>query len=66
MDNVILFNKSMYIVTNDRSSFPDLTAIVATASTDYNEWKIVSVEEGRSILGKFGGLYVGLFLVDVI
>ncbi|KAF8348685.1 hypothetical protein F5887DRAFT_1249702 [Amanita rubescens] len=56
MDNVILFNKTTYIVTDNRSSFPDLTAIVATNSTDYNEWKIVSVKEGKSILGKFGGL----------
>ncbi|KAF8629026.1 hypothetical protein AX15_003600 [Amanita polypyramis BW_CC] len=56
IDNAIIFNGTTYIVTNDTSSFPDATSIVATQSMDYNEWKIVTVDDARAILGKYGGV----------
>ncbi|KAF8637883.1 hypothetical protein AX17_002506 [Amanita inopinata Kibby_2008] len=56
LDNVIIFNGTTYIVTNDQSSFPKLESIVATASMDYNNWTFVTVEEGRAIFGGYGGV----------
>ncbi|KAM6503476.1 hypothetical protein JOM56_000419 [Amanita muscaria] len=55
LGNVIIFNYTTYIVTDD-PSFPNLTSIVAAPSTKGNRWQVVKVEEGRSILGAFGGV----------
>jgi hypothetical protein len=55
---VFIFNKTTYIVAENRSSFPDLSSIVAAPRSDFNRWQIVTLEEGRSILGVFGGLSV--------
>ena len=58
LDNVILFKGKVYIVTDDPVAFPPLSAIVTALGPGLNTWEIISLEEGRSILGSYGGMYV--------
>ncbi|PFH49927.1 hypothetical protein AMATHDRAFT_146494 [Amanita thiersii Skay4041] len=56
LDNVILFNGTMYIVTNEQSSFPEMESIVSTQSGENNAWRFVNTQEGKSIFGSHGGI----------
>jgi hypothetical protein len=57
LDNVIIMNGSVYVVTNDRGAFPALTAISSQRS-DYNNWQFISKEEAPAKIGPYGGVYV--------
>lgn len=58
MDNVILSKGKVYIVTDDPAAFPPLSAIVAALGPGLNTWQVISLEEGRDIIGSYGGMYV--------
>jgi hypothetical protein len=61
MDNVIACNGTIFIVTDDPSSFPSLGSIASSVSNPYEaphpgEWAVLSVEQARERLGSYGGL----------
>jgi hypothetical protein len=63
MDNVIIFNGTIFIVTDDPSSFPSLGSIASSVGNPHEapspgEWEFLSVEQARERLGSYGGMYV--------
>lgn len=61
MDNVIMCNGTIFIVTDSPSSFPSLSSIASSADNSHEapllrEWEVLSVEQARDILGSYGGL----------
>ncbi|KAJ7666155.1 hypothetical protein DFH06DRAFT_1295308 [Mycena polygramma] len=58
IDNVILFNGSMNIVTDEPEAFPPIPNILLSAGL--NRWKIISPEQARDQLGPFGGSIRGV------
>lgn len=64
MDNVIMCNGTIFIVTDSPSSFPSLGSIASSADNLHEapllgEWEILSIERARGILGSYGGLIQG-------
>lgn len=55
LDNVFLFNGTVYLVTDTPSSFPSISSIISKSN---REWKILSSSQARSGLGQYGGKYV--------
>ncbi|KAL1690900.1 hypothetical protein GGG16DRAFT_125301 [Schizophyllum commune] len=60
IDNVVLFNKTMYIVTDKPETFPPLKTIVASTGQTYNDWKIISKKDAPNVLGKHAGIMRGV------
>ncbi|KAJ6588930.1 hypothetical protein B0H19DRAFT_1013958 [Mycena capillaripes] len=58
IDNIILFNGSMNIVTDEPEAFPPIPHMLL--STSLNMWKILSPEQARDTLGPFGGRIRGV------
>ncbi|KAJ7064993.1 hypothetical protein C8F01DRAFT_1021788 [Mycena amicta] len=58
VDNIILFNGSMTLVTNEPQSFPPLQNMIF--STDLNRWRILSPQQARESLLPFGGRIRGV------
>ncbi|KAK6981036.1 protein transporter SEC24, partial [Favolaschia claudopus] len=58
IDNVILFNGSMNIVTDENDLFPPLQHMVL--STDLNVWKTITPQQARERIGSFGGRIRGV------
>ncbi|KAJ7485271.1 hypothetical protein FB451DRAFT_1082649 [Mycena latifolia] len=58
IDNVILFNGSMVIVTDEPEAFPPMAQMVF--STDLNKWAMISPQEAPKYLGPFGGRLSGV------
>lgn len=56
IDNVVLFNKTMYIVTDKPETIPPLKTIVASTGQTYNNWKIISKKDAPNVLGKHAGM----------
>ncbi|KAG1833257.1 hypothetical protein DFJ58DRAFT_228111 [Suillus subalutaceus] len=64
MDNVIMCNGTIFIVTDSPSSFPSLGSIASSADNSHEdplpgEWNMLSIEQARDILGAYGGLIQG-------
>ncbi|KAG1840116.1 hypothetical protein C8R48DRAFT_838370 [Suillus tomentosus] len=64
MDNVIMCNGTIFIVTDSPSSFPSLGSIASSAGNSHEaplpvEWVVLSIEQARDILGSYGGLIQG-------
>lgn len=64
MDNVIMCNGTIFIVTDSPSSFPSLGSIASSADNSreaplLREWEMLSIEQARDILGSYGGLIQG-------
>jgi hypothetical protein len=64
MDNVIMCNGTIFIVTDSPSSFPSLDSIASSADNSHEaplpkEWDMLSIEQARNILGSYGGLIQG-------
>ncbi|KAJ7687783.1 hypothetical protein B0H14DRAFT_2487631 [Mycena olivaceomarginata] len=53
IDNIILFNGTMNIVTDESDLFPPIQNMVL--STDLNKWRVVTPQQAREQLGPFGG-----------
>ncbi|KAJ7100210.1 hypothetical protein B0H15DRAFT_1018464 [Mycena belliarum] len=58
VDNIILFNGSMVIVTDEPEKFPPMSHMVL--STDLNQWAMVSPQEAPDYIGAFGGRISGV------
>ncbi|KAG2343079.1 hypothetical protein BDR05DRAFT_963493 [Suillus weaverae] len=64
MDNVIMCNGTIFIVTDSPSSFPSLGSIASSADDLHEaplprEWEMLSIEQARDLLGSYGGLIQG-------
>ncbi|KAF8887589.1 hypothetical protein BD779DRAFT_1527080 [Infundibulicybe gibba] len=60
LDNVFLFNKTVYIVTDKPESLPPLSSIVATTVPGLNTWQIISTGEAMETIGSYGGVVGGV------
>ncbi|KAJ7185634.1 hypothetical protein C8R46DRAFT_982339 [Mycena filopes] len=58
IDNIILFNGTMNIVTDDPNAFPSIPKMIF--STDLNQWRFLSPQKAREVLGPFGGSIRGV------
>lgn len=61
MENVIMCNGTIFIVTDSPSSFPSLDSIASSAGNSHEapllgEWAMLSIEQARDMLGSYGGL----------
>ncbi|KAG2124454.1 hypothetical protein DEU56DRAFT_827468 [Suillus clintonianus] len=64
MDNVIMCNGTIFIVTDSPLNFPSLDAIASSAESSYEaplprEWEMLSTNQARDILGSYGGFIQG-------
>ncbi|KAG6864008.1 hypothetical protein C0991_001146, partial [Blastosporella zonata] len=59
LDNVIIFDGTVYVVTDDRDAFPSMTSIVTAAGLGMNEWKVISTATARKTLGTYGAIPSG-------
>ncbi|KAG5735657.1 hypothetical protein E4T56_gene4122 [Termitomyces sp. T112] len=60
LDNVIIFNKIVYVVSDDPDEFPSMKSIVAALGLGMNEWKLISSNEAREKLGSYGSILHGV------
>ncbi|KAF8187024.1 hypothetical protein K438DRAFT_1024603 [Mycena galopus ATCC 62051] len=58
IDNIILYNGTMNIVTEESDLFPPLQHMIL--STDLNKWRIITPQQAREQLGSFGGRVRGV------
>ncbi|KAF7351266.1 hypothetical protein MSAN_01558100 [Mycena sanguinolenta] len=58
IDNIILFNGTMNIVTDESDLFPPIHHMVL--STDLNQWRVITPQQAREQLGSFGGRVGGV------
>ncbi|KAJ7081682.1 hypothetical protein C8R43DRAFT_1052552 [Mycena crocata] len=58
IDNIILFNGTMSIVTDDPASFPPIPQMIL--STDLDQWQILSPQQAKKEIGPFGGIVRGV------
>ncbi|KAG2032542.1 hypothetical protein BDR03DRAFT_1002563 [Suillus americanus] len=64
LDNVIMCNGTIFIVTDSPSDFPLLGSIASSTDNSHEdplpgEWDMMSIEQARDILGAYGGLIQG-------
>ncbi|KAJ4473062.1 hypothetical protein J3R30DRAFT_759933 [Lentinula aciculospora] len=57
LDQPIILNNVIYIVTDDPQSFPELSSITRTLA---DQLQVVSTQQARVILGKYGGMIHGV------
>ncbi|KAG5641730.1 hypothetical protein DXG03_004321 [Asterophora parasitica] len=56
LDNVIIFNGTVHIVTNNRDDFPSISSIVAAVGPGKNDWRFISTTDARKRLGTYGAV----------
>ncbi|KAJ3716808.1 hypothetical protein DFJ43DRAFT_1006600 [Lentinula guzmanii] len=57
LDQPIIFNNNIYIVTDEPQSFPALDSITSTMT---DRMQIISIEEAKDVLGRYGGRIHGV------
>ncbi|KAG6890279.1 hypothetical protein C0992_002428 [Termitomyces sp. T32_za158] len=60
LDNIIICNKIVYVVSDDPDEFPSMKSIVSALGLGMDEWKLVSSEEAREELGTYGSILHGV------
>ncbi|KAG6873671.1 hypothetical protein C0995_012605 [Termitomyces sp. Mi166 len=61
LDNVIIFNKIVYVVSDDPDKFPpSMKSIITASGLGMNEWKLISPQEARERLGSYGSILHGV------
>lgn len=60
LDNVFIFNGTVYIVTDDPHSVPTLSSIIAAVGPGMNSWEVISVNEAKTKIGQYGGILRGV------
>ena len=58
LDNVYLFNDTVYLISDSAKSFPPLSSMVASTGAGFREWKLLSAEDGHKIVGDYGAPWV--------
>jgi len=60
IENVYTINGTVYLVSDAHQSFPSLDSVVLTTGKGFGQWKALSAEQGRQVLGPFGSTCVSL------
>ncbi|KDR80331.1 hypothetical protein GALMADRAFT_61700 [Galerina marginata CBS 339.88] len=60
LDNVYIFNGSVYLVTDSASALPHMSSIVESAGNGFGKWEIISSEDASDILGTYGSTIRGV------
>lgn len=60
LDNVMIFNGSVYLVTEDEKSFPPMASMVATVGNGFAEWKFLSKPQALAHVGDYGSIIRGV------
>ncbi|KAJ7683011.1 hypothetical protein B0H17DRAFT_1014582 [Mycena rosella] len=58
IDNIILLNGTMIIVTDEPESLPEMAHMIF--STDLNQWEVLSSQKAAEHIGPFGGRISGV------
>ena len=61
IENVYIVNGTVYLMADTYQDFPPLDAIVLTMGEGFRQWKILSAEQGRQLLGPHGSVCVSPF-----
>ena len=61
IENVYIVNGTVYLMADTYQNFPPLDAMVLTMGEGFRQWKILSAEQGRQLLGPYGSVYVSPF-----
>ncbi|KAF9482293.1 hypothetical protein BDN70DRAFT_801817 [Pholiota conissans] len=59
-DNVYIFNGTVYLITDSAAAWPPLSTMVASTGLGFKEWQVVSIEQGRKIMGEYGATIRGV------
>ncbi|KAF5367044.1 hypothetical protein D9758_004059 [Tetrapyrgos nigripes] len=59
LDQAILFNGTIYIVTDAPGDFPSVNSIAYPRNTG-DKWAVISTQDAKSILGDHGGIIYGV------
>ncbi|KAF6764236.1 hypothetical protein DFP72DRAFT_871230 [Ephemerocybe angulata] len=65
LENVILHNGTVYIVSDEQNSIPPIRSIVETTAESVGDWKVIGKKDASSKLGKYGGLIKGVSWMSV-
>lgn len=65
LDNLIVVNGTFFLVTDNPSTIPDLSAIASSAADHTRppreqDWQVLSTQEAGTKLGTFGGRYASI------
>ena len=58
LDNLFIFNGSVYLVSNNEHLLPPMSSILASKGPGFRNCTVLSLEKARGILGSFGSTYV--------
>ena len=59
LDNLFIFNGSVYLVTDNEHLLPPMSSILASKGAGFRNCTVLSLEQARMTLGSFGSTYVG-------
>ncbi|KAF4618746.1 hypothetical protein D9613_010186 [Agrocybe pediades] len=60
LDNVFIFNGSVFLVTDEKNSLPDMSSMVASVGNGFGKWKIITTSVAHRLLGDYGGIIRGV------
>lgn len=58
LDNLYIFNDSVYFVTDDEHLLPPMSSIFASKGESLGDCKVLSLEKAREVLGGYGATCV--------
>lgn len=58
LDNVFIYNGSIYLVTDDMKDFPPISDIVSSEGPGFAKWTLLTGTQAKGLFGKFGGVCV--------
>lgn len=53
----MIFNGSVYLVTDDEKSFPPMASMVANVGNGFAEWRFLSKTQALEHAGDYGSMY---------
>lgn len=57
LDNVIIMNGTVHVITDEADSFPSLASI-SSQNVGLNKWRVLSSRQAIPTIGLYGGVYV--------
>ncbi|KAF8903321.1 hypothetical protein CPB84DRAFT_1814696 [Gymnopilus junonius] len=64
LDNVYVFNGTVYVIADRANALPPMSTIVSHAGNGFAKWEILSTEEGRKLMGSYGSTIRGVSWMD--
>lgn len=58
LDNVFIYNGGVYLVTDDTTDFPPISAIASSTGPGFGRWSLMTRKQAVGLFGGFGGVYV--------